>query len=434
MIRFVWLTLLAVHIGAAGVWWWLMPGGFPGSSTEFWINQVAPPLVVGGLLTALVARGRFSEAILAPMLATIPIFWMAFGVSSRIVFPVSSGSAWNVLFVAGAALTGLWVRQFRFRVRPVWLVPVLAVAAAVAGWTFPGALRAPEPATAPAGAPLGAVPAGATDPKLIRLTKDAQLHPVDGRVVVRRDRIVLNVQPMLSFADRSPDRCWTALAPAEENVATVRTLVSKLHDAAGWSLFYKDEDASVLDVATRDGAIQLDARSRLPRPVFSHVNSFTELTVQGDQKLSVSFSPLPQTRIDIAAATEPARFAYVDEGGTFHVTQASQRQVGPFHEIAAGHLGRGEPLVLTIYDGDKAAFRVTIEDWAAQASTQLSPTAGWGIPVNAIELAGGGDLQSPRALISFSLATTSIGRGTQTVGHAAGVYRNRITLTLPPRN
>jgi hypothetical protein len=92
---------------------------------------------------------------------------------------------------------------------------------------------------------------------------------------------------------------------------------------------------------------------------------------------------------------------------------------------------RSDPLVLTIYDGDKAMFSVALEDWAAQAATQLSPTAGWGIPVNAIELVRGGDPETAPALISLSLAATAIGRGSQTVGHTAGVYRNRMTVRLP---
>jgi hypothetical protein len=210
---------------------------------------------------------------------------------------------------------------------------------------------------------------------------------------------------------------------------TTRSLVSKLHDAARFSLVYKDEDASVLDVtATRDGVVQLDARSRLGRPVFSHGNSFAELALQGHKKLTVAFSPAPQQRIELAAATAEARFAYVDAAETFHVVQASQRRLGPFTELATGRLRRADPLVLTIYDGDQIAFVVTLQDWAAQAATQLSPTAGYGLPVNAIELARGGADDASAALISVSLAATSIGRGTASVGHTAGVYRDRITI------
>ena len=39
------------------------------------------------------------------------------------------------------------------------------------------------------------------------------LRPGDSRDVFTRDTMILNVQPLLTFANRSPDRCWTALAP-----------------------------------------------------------------------------------------------------------------------------------------------------------------------------------------------------------------------------
>jgi hypothetical protein len=124
MLQLLWLTLLAAHIGAAAVWWWVMPGGFPSSSTQFWLNQVAPPLVAGVLLMALFARGKLSERILPPILATLPIFWIAFAISSRIVFFESFRSLWNLPLLGGVALGALWLRQFRFRVKAVSLLPV----------------------------------------------------------------------------------------------------------------------------------------------------------------------------------------------------------------------------------------------------------------------------------------------------------------------
>lgn len=433
MIQLLWLTLLAAHTGVAAVWWWVMPGGFPSTSTEFWLNQVASPMVVGVMLVALLARGRIGETLLPPILAAIPVFWMAFGISSRIVFFESFRSLWNLPVFLGAGVAGLWVRQFRFRTSPRWLVPALALPMALAGWALPGALQAPEPATRPLGGTVPEAPAGPGDHKLVKLTRDAQLRPGDSRVVIRHDKLVLNVQPLLTFANRSPDRFFTGLAPEGKSPATTRTLAAKVHDGARWTLHYRDEDASVLEVTPQGGAIHLDARSRLARPIYSHGNSFTELTLQGHQKLSVAFSPAPGKRVEIPAPGEPARFAYLDEGGTFHVMQASAQQRGPFQELAAGPLKRGEPLVLTLFDGDQPAFTVTLDDWAAQAATQLSPAAGWGVAANVIELLRGGEPDSAPVLISLSLAATSVGRGTQSVGHAAGVYRNRVTVKTAPR-
>jgi hypothetical protein len=246
--------------------------------------------------------------------------------------------------------------------------------------------------------------------------------------VVRRDALIMNVNPLLGFADRSPDRCWVALAPEGRSVATTRTLSARGGSA---SFAYKDEDQSVIEVSAHEGVVQLDARSRLAQPLFAHGSSYAELALQGHRKLAVAFSPAPQQRIAVPAVGEPARFAYVDAHETFHVAQASQRQRGPFTELAAGRLRRGDALAVTIYDGDKAMFVVTLADWAAQVSTELSPAAGDGLPMNVIELVRGGEPETAPVLISFALAATTIGRGTQSVGHAAGVYRDRISVALP---
>ena len=430
MLQLVWLLLLALHIGAAGVWWWLMPGGFPSSSTEFWVNQFWPPLIVALLSFALLARGRIGEGLLPPVLAAIPVFWMAFAISARLTFDASFESAWHLPFVAAFALAILWIHKMRLKVRAWWLVPLVVIPAAILGWALPGTQRAPDPSTTPTGTAFAAAPAGVGDAKVIKLSKDAQVRPSEARVVVRRDKLVMNVLPFLTFADRSPDRAWVSLAPEGASKATNRILAAKVKEGAGWKLYYKDEGGSVLDVGVRDGAVQLDASSRLDKPIFAHVDSYAEIAVSGHSKLTVSFSPAPDKRIELAAATAAERFAYLDANDTFHVMQATTRQRGPFTELASGKLKRGDPLVVTLYDADKPAFAITLSDWSAQASTALSPTAGAGIPVNAIELLRAGEPDTAPALLTFSLADTSIGRGTATVGHAAGVYRNRIAIGI----
>ena len=433
MLQLIWLMLIALHIGATGVWWWMMPGGFPSSATEFWINQFFPPLIVVVLLVALLARGKVGPAILPAVLAAIPTFWMAFAISSRLTFDASFESAWHLPFVAAFIVAVLWINNVRTRVTAWWLVPLLVIPAAIAGWALPGTQRAPEPSTTPAGAALAAAPSGLPDTRVIKLTKEAQLRAGEARLVVKRDKLIVNVQPLLAFADRSPDRCWVGLAPPGTSTATTRSLTARAKEGTGWRLQYKDESASSLAVsAARDGSVLLDASSRLDKPIFSHVNSATEVSVQGHTMLSIVFSPAPQTRIEAPSSTSAARFAYLDGNDGFHVVQATTRGRGPYTELAAGKLKRGEPLTVTLYDAGKAAVTVRLDDWSAQASTALSPTAGDGLPVNAIELVRGGDADTAPVLLTFSLAATSLGRGTASVGHAAGVYRNRVTVTPAP--
>lgn len=77
-----------------------------------------------------------------------------------------------------------------------------------------------------------------------------------------------------------------------------------------------------------------------------------------------------------------------------------------------------------MFDEDRPIAEIDLADFAAQASTQPSPTAGWGVPENAIELS----LQLDRPDSPAVLYLTSVGRGWDSVGHAAGLYRNRIDV------
>ena len=71
--------------------------------------------------------------------------------------------------------------------------------------------------------------------------------------------------------------------------------------------------------------------------------------------------------------------------GRFAVLQASSAEKGPYKELACGRLQRTDPLKLTMRDQGRDVLEVTWLDFAAQASTDLSPTAGYGLPMNAIE-------------------------------------------------
>jgi hypothetical protein len=48
--------------------------------------------------------------------------------------------------------------------------------------------------------------------------------------------------------------------------------------------------------------------------------------------------------------------------------------------------------------------------------------------VNAIEFSLEGDAPGSEAALFITLAGTSVGRGWDTVGHAAGTYRNRMRI------
>lgn len=112
----------------------------------------------------------------------------------------------------------------------------------------------------------------------------------------------------------------------------------------------------------------------------------------------------------------------------FRIVEATSGEKGPFRTLAEGPLGRAEELTITLRDEGRALARIVLGDWSAQADTTLSPTAGWGVPVNAIEFSLSGDAPSSPASIFVTLAATSVGRGWDCVGHRAGIYRNRIRV------
>ena len=58
----------------------------------------------------------------------------------------------------------------------------------------------------------------------------------------------------------------------------------------------------------------------------------------------------------------------------------------------------------------------------------LSSTAGYGLPENAIEFSLDGVSPKSAAGIYLTLAATGAGRGYNSIGHAAGTYRNRMLV------
>ena len=97
-----------------------------------------------------------------------------------------------------------------------------------------------------------------------------------------------------------------------------------------------------------------------------------------------------------------------------------QRREGPIPD-ARTRTTRSRPgFIDHVLRRGSAIARLTFEDYAAQADTTLSPTAGWGVPVNALEFGLAADAPSSPASIFVTLAATSVGRGWDCVGHRAG--------------
>jgi hypothetical protein len=274
-------------------------------------------------------------------------------------------------------------------------------------------------------------------PKVFNLRGEVSILPEQARVDLSCSGLHLKVHPLLTFRRRSPDRCWVNFAPTRDQEGSPRHLTGWLQSGKDTlRLDYQDEDNDVetlrVHSSTQPGTVALEAYTQLAKPVYSHLNSYCTLKLLGDTPLSVAFSPCPDVRIAVRPWGDfkggLLRFAYRDAMDGFHVVEADSNDKGPFHELASGKLTRHDPLRITVYEGERAACHLTLEDWSAQVADGLSPCAGYGLPANAIEFSRYLAEPTGSCTLSLSLAATAVGRGRDSVGHGAGIYRNRMRI------
>ncbi len=403
----------------------LHPQGFPLGQLHFWSNTAIPVLLAASCLTGLVAFRR-------PWLSSALVWgyagmWGAGGVAARVLFPASLPNAWlgglGVALLLGSAAHLAW--------RHPWSrVLGLAAPGAALGVTLSLAQRAPEPSTRPDSRELPTLAGdGALQPDWSSPDGRVRVSLAQARVQLECGGLRLSLRPLLRFISRSPDRAWSNLAPAGANDIR-RTLtgveVAERHVRAS----YTDDGASMLEVRQTPEAVEIEGLSRLQRAVYSHLNTYLGLEIEGRPGLALAFSPMPHQPTEILPSEYPvglpARAAYLTSDGVLRAVEASSGEKGPFRLLGEGQLSG--PLALTLLDERGPACRLELLDWARQASTALSPTAGWGLPQNAIEFHRVGPEPSAPAWVMVTLAATSLGRGWDSVGHAPGLYQNRLRV------
>lgn len=434
--RLFWLFVLVGHGACAALWWWLMPGGFPVRTVRFWVNSVAPLVLLGWCAAAFFAAQRRRTILYQLMLLGFPAGWLGAAIAGRVAFPTSARLLWMVPMAGAAAMIAsvagsLWrLRSRSWR----WALTIVLVAA-IAGVALPLSVKAPLSSTRPLSQepPEFTFQSRSAFPETRSIGKGVMVHGSDGSLTVRAGRMTVFVHPVLTFLSRSPDGCWTLFSARSDREPQPFRL-DGVGEAGGTLGFaYRGLGPATLFVRDRaNGDISLEAFTELGAPIYSHLNAFCDLEFTGHQRLQLGFSACPRLRADVLPFDypfgRPARVAYLDGSGTFHVAEATSGEKGPFHDLGTGPMQRTDPLSITVYDEGQPVLRVTWDDWAAQASTALSPTAGWGLPVNAIEFSLSAD--SPRSMASLfmTLAGTSVGRGWDSVGHARGTYRNRMRI------
>jgi hypothetical protein len=410
------VLVLALHVVVGVVALALLPRGFALTDIHAWTDTFIPVVLVIATAVAIVrfVFFRAPPAVVSALVAAAAGGWFGAGVTGAILFPISMTPGRLAIPMAIAfVLIGL---AFLVRQRTALTAPALVLGAAL-GALVVFAQRAPAPSTRPAGGALAEVRGGPA-------SDDAAF----GQIVVPCGKRTARVKPLLTFESRSPDRTWTVLAPPDAFGAR-RTNTWYSATAGGFRAHYTDDGDSTL-VAQRDktGALDIEAISKLPRPVYAHLDTFTAIHVSFPA--TIAFSPTAEARFAIEPADYPAgrptQLAWLGDDLVLHVARAHDAEKGPFDEIARGRLLRDETLVIEIRptDAPTTGCRFAFKDWASQVSTEPSPTAGCGVPQNSIQFFSRGG----ESYVILTLAETGPGRGYDSVGHAEGTYRNRLRV------
>ena len=439
LIRTIIDVALALHLAAAVAYWWFSPKGFPFDSSRFWLNSVLPFVLIVVACVGLVGMHRHRWPVAAVAVLCFASVWFAGGISGRILFPASLRIVWllPVLVSAGGYACFWWLTSSGVRSYRTWLLSGMlsALVGLFVVWT-----QIPLPAaTKPVNAETPKV-ADARKPMIVasalRVGAPYEFNPAAAQLTLEIGKIQIQCEPILDFERISQDGFWSLFA---RRASVHRSPVELAHSGEGDTFRYSDGSVVEIAAPTVDNSLEVTAFSPVPSDTYSHLNTYCLFEIYGHRRLSLSFSPIPGDQIDVLPADyptgRPARMAYVDESSLFHIVEAASGEKGPFHPLAIGKLGREEPLTITIHDEGQPVASIALEDWSRQVSTNLSPTAGWGLPVNSIEFRRLGDAPSSPVAIWVSLAATSVGRGWDAVGHRAGIYRNRLEFRLaaPPK-
>lgn len=404
-----------------------LPQGFALSHERFWVTTALPVgfLVLGPLAIVGIARARLAlVAASAAIVVALPMgVWLTF----EALHPQSSEALPGWLPVA-LLFPALVLLPLRFERRAIagGVITGFVIGAAT---TF--AVRAPEPSTRPLDE---AIPQAAPEPGEATLGPGASFSPTLGTLLVSSD-VALRVEPLLTFESRSPDRSWTVFA-ADDVRFLPRRLVDAGHMGAAAVARYRTDGPETLFAEHRADHWRIDAFAALPEPVFAHLDTFTDLRFEANGSMAITLSPCGDEVIEVHHSDypegRPVRFGALYADGRFRVLEAATGEKGPFEELCDGPLAADDALILTfLVDGEPRAS-VTWLDFAAQASTEASPTGGWGVPQNALSLFREGEHESAPIFVRATLAATGVGRGWDSVGHRAGVYRNRMEVRLLP--
>ncbi len=336
------VVIVGAHAIAAGFAWHLLPSGFAPAHPRFWTNEVLPIALIVVGLAFVIALCRRAPRIATAALAFIAALDAGMAPAWKLVFPITgSRPAMIATVLAIVVLTSTWLSLRRAPRGPTAIAFVLGLAVGVA---IPWTQRGPAPATHPAelqdlGQPDGSEPAP--------LPAWIELAPAMAALRLHTGAEI-DLEPLLTFYSRSPDRGWTLFA---DRTAPPRRFTGASRDG----YFYDD---AMLRVSADEATLHVDARTVVPTAVYAHLDAFTAIQIRGHHHLFIAFSPIPNQKIEVTYAEyptgRPSRFAYLADG-ELHVVEATSGEKGPFHELARGPISG--PLGMTLFDDDQPTDR-----------------------------------------------------------------------------
>jgi hypothetical protein len=429
---------LALHLAAVVGYWWLTPKGFPPSSSRFWLNSILPLVLTAIAVAGLIAVHRRRWPLAAAVVLFFATAWAVGAISGRVAFPISLRAIWLSAFIVAAAGYACFWRLIQGEPRAYGLWLLNAAAGGVVGMFGIWAQTPPDASTEPMNVPPPQVAAREPQPlsrSILRPGAGFSFDAAGGELTMSAGNVQIGCLPILHFERVSADGFWSVFAPS---VKAKRVLVVNEIGQTAQRVRYSDGSVVELLAPSADGSLRLTAFTPVAQDTFSHLNTYCYFQISGHKALSLAFSPCSDANIDVLPADYPSgrpmRFAYLDRSQNFYVVEATSGEKGPFRQLAGGNLERGTPLTIAVQDEGQPVAWITLEDWSRQVSTALSPTAGWKVPVNALEFQLLDDAPSASAAIWITLAATPVGRGWDTVGHRAGIYRNRVVFqTEPPK-
>lgn len=449
--RWLFVAGLSAHAVGAALLWWFMPSGFDPFSRPFWQHEVLIPLValVSIVTTVLVAMRRRSGHVGVYLLLG---FWttLAFHqVAANFPTPIDLlglifGGA-MIVMVLGVLFYEVSVDGIRARDRISGLIGGLVLALLLTMSIYPEAAQT-RPAPRPVSL-LGHGIVGATSAAEAMRPRDAgvNLSPLDASWTIATPDGELSIQPCISFEATSKNG-FLALGRNRDNAGP--EVVSVDSSGGDVTCRWADREAFGNMVlargTTRTSVVRTDlgrsvriaSEHVVPRTIYAHVASFCRIRWNGSSPIRLRIggdsvgAVITPTRSEYPTGA-PAVFLVASESG-MRLLRATSAEKGPFTTL--GQMPLGDPWISVLH-GDRAVCAFRVGGFADQCSFQQSPTAGWSLPVNRVHIEAAEENAAGKPVstwLDYSLGDTSIGRGFDAVGTAAGTYWSLIEVLVPP--